>query len=52
MFATAKLNYVRQLQCQEQCIDHSPYYFTFRIIPCTFFPTAFSEIAVSMMREH
>ena len=47
-----KLKYVRQLQCQEKCIDHSPYYFTFRIIPCTFFPTAFHEIAVSMMREN
>ena len=36
---------VRQLQCQEQCIEHIPYYLS-AVVACPFFPTAFLEIAV------
>ena len=32
-------------QCQEQCIHHIPYCLS-GIVPCTFFPTTFLEIAV------
>jgi len=45
MFARAKekqQKQVRQLQCQEQCIDH----ILFGIVACTFFPTTFLEITV------
>ena len=48
MFKSAKgkqQKQARQLQCQEQCIDHVPYYL-FGIVACTFFPTTFREIAV------
>ena len=46
MFARAKGKRVRQLQCQEQCIDHIPYYLSYCRVHCTFFPTSFLEIAV------
>ena len=46
MFARAKGKRVRQLQCQEQCIDHIPYYPSYCRVHCTFFPTSFLEIAV------
>ena len=36
---------VRQLQCQEQCIAHIPYYLL-GFVACTFFLTTFLEIAV------
>ena len=36
---------VRQLQCQEQCIDHIPYYLS-RLSRAHFFPTTILEIAV------
>ena len=47
MFARAKGKRVRQLQCQEQCIDHIPYYLS----DCGvhFFPTSFLEIAVYIL---
>ena len=37
--------YVRQLQCQEQCIGHIPYYLS-GLSRAYFFPTTFLEIAV------
>ena len=40
MFASAKgkqQKQVRQLQCQEQCIDHIPYYLSALLFACTFF---------------
>ena len=47
MFASAEgKHWVRQLRCQEQCIDHIPYYL-FGIFPCTFFPTTSLEIVVN-----
>ena len=36
---------VRQLQCQEPCIDHVPYYLL-GLSRAHFFPTTFLEIAV------
>ena len=36
---------VRQLQCQEQCIDHITYYLS-RLSRAHFFPTTILEIAV------
>ena len=48
MFARAKgkqQNQVRQLQCQEQCIDYIPYYLS-GLSRALFFPTTFLEIAV------
>ena len=36
---------VRQLQCQEQCTDHIPYYLS-RLSRAHFFPTTILEIAV------
>ena len=48
MFESAKgkqQNYVPQLQCQEQCIDHIPYYLS-GLSRAHFPPTTFLEIAV------
>ena len=48
MFVSAKGKQpkkVRQLQCQEQCIDHIPYYLS-GFVACTVFPTTFLEITV------
>ena len=48
MFAIAKgkqKKQVRQLQCQEQCIDHIPYYLS-GLSRALFFPTTFLEVAV------
>ena len=48
MFASAKgkqQNQVRQLQCQEQRIDHIPYYLS-GLSRSLFFPTTFLEVAV------
>ena len=48
MFASAKgkqQKQVRQLQCQEQCIDHIPYYLS-GLSRAHFFPTTFLKIAV------
>ena len=48
MFARAKgkqQKQVRQLHCQEQCIDHIPYYLS-GLSRAIFFPTNFLEIAV------
>ena len=39
---------VRQLRCQEQCIDHIPYYLL-GIVACTCFQTTFLEIAAYMV---
>ena len=36
---------VRQQQCQEQCIEHIPYYLS-ELLRAHFFPTTFLEIAV------
>ena len=52
MFAGAKgkqQKQVRQLQCQEQCIDYIPYYIS-RLSRAHFFPTTFIEIAVYQIR--
>ena len=50
MFAWAKgkqQKYVRQLQCQEQYIDHIPYYLSgLSRARVTVFPTTFLEITV------
>ena len=46
MFASAKgkkQQLVRQLQCQEQCIEHIPYYLSG--LSRHIFPTTFLEIA-------
>ena len=48
MYESAKgkqQNQVRQLQCQEQCIDHIPYYLS-GLSRAHFSPTTFLEIAV------
>ena len=48
MFESAKgkqQNEVRQLQCQEQCIDHIPHYLS-GLSRAHFSPTTFLEIAV------
>ena len=48
MFASAKGKHrkkVRQLQCQEQCIDHIPYYFL-GLSRAHFSDETFLEIAV------
>ena len=53
MFATAKgkqQKQVRQLQCQEQCIDHIPYYFNFRDYSVHIFSDSLSRN--SCMREN
>ena len=48
MFANAKGKQqwkIQQPQCQEQCIDHIPYYLS-GLLRAHFFPTNFLEIAV------
>ena len=48
MFSSAKgkqQKQVRQLQSQEQCIDHIPL-LSFGVVACTYFPTTFLKIAV------
>ena len=55
MFASAKgkqQKQVRQLQCQEQCIDHIAYYLSGLLFACTFFPTTFLEIAAYTIRTN
>ena len=47
MFARAKGKRIRQLQCQEQCIDHIPYYLS-GLSRAHFSPTTFLEIAVDI----
>ena len=51
MYESAKgkqQNQVRQLQCQEQCIDHIPYYLS-GLSRAHFSATTFLEIAVCTM---
>ena len=53
MYASFKVKQqkqVRQLLCQEQCLDHVPYYLS-ELLHAQFFPTTFLEIAV-YNKEH
>ena len=53
MFASAKGKQqmgVRQLKCQEQCIDHIPFYLS-GLSRARFSPTTFLEIAVYYTRQ-
>ena len=53
MFESAKekqQNLVRQLQCQEQCIVHIPYYIS-GLPRAHFSPTTFLKIAVYSLSE-
>ena len=53
VFASAKgkqQKEVRQLQCQEQGIDHIPYYLS-GLSRALFFPTTFLEVAVYLFWE-